>query len=423
MKNQIKMKQTKRSKSVRSEASPYGWTRLILILFLVSIVFSCKDDDNNEPTPDKSGISGQWEFTLTPDQNYMDTTEIKGHTAAEFDVYSSVNEEVYLYQDDAGNILGFSGPHKLLGTITGNKISLIVYNHPEGNYLPERPVEEMTQFSRMELTLDGYGMMEGTGSYLPYETFPNITQNTYTVIARRINLIEKSGISTGSFKEGLAVTGWENDICKVIFSIGSWVLSSITDGVIRTMSSDCWLHKDGGGYYAFGHEGPGSLFPILTQSVYYPYEWSACKVRTYGFDITIESENISYTVLKNSVINSPPVEDLFKKLGFTGIPELEQALDDFYTEFGGFGISIFYDTHTNNLGLYVNHKKGSSYAAEHSTLVQSMKVIFDGAVGTVYVLAGSSISDDWHLRRSDFLVCNTPIIIGYVIGTHNVKYN
>ncbi len=396
----------------------------LMFVFLVGIVFSCKDkDENNDVYLVTNDISGQWEFTLTPDQNYMDTTEIHGHTAAEFDVYSSVNDEVYLYQDGTGNILGFSGTFKLSGTITGNKISLIVFIHPDGNYLPERPIEDMNRFSEMELTLDNYGMMEGTGGYLPYEIFPNMTQNTYTVKARRINVIEKSGVLTDSFKDGLAITGWENDICKIIFSIGSWVLSAITDGVVRTMSSDCWLHKDGGGYYAFGHEGPGSLFPILTQSVYYPLEWSACKVRKYGFYITIESENISYEALKNSVINSPPVKDLFEKLGFTGIPELEQALDDFYTEFGGFGISIFYDTHTNNLGLYVNHKKGSSYDAEHSTLVQCMKAAFDSFVGTVYVSAGSSIHDDWHLRRSDFLICNTPILIGYVIGTHNVKYN
>ena len=406
MKNKIKMKST----------------RIMLIILLMGIVFSCKDNDNEVIIIEKN-ISGQWEFTITPDQVYQDTTEIHGHTAAEYEMYSSVNEEVYLYQDGTGKLLGFSGPFKLSGTITGNKISLSVFVHPDGSYLAERPIEEMNQFSEMELTLDDYGMMEGTGGFLPYGIFPNIVEETYTVKARRINLIEKAGVSTDSFKDGLAVTGWENTLCKIIFSIGSWVLSDITYGVIRTMSSDCWLHKDGGGYYAFGHEGPGSLFPILTQSLYYPLEWGGCKVRTYGFEITIESENISYEALKNSVLNSPPVNELFKKLGFTGIPELEQALDEFYEEFGGFGISIFYDTHNNHLGLYVNHKKGSSDAAKNSMLVQTMKAAFGGVVGEVYVSAGSSIHDDWHLRRSHFLVCNTPILIGYVIGTHNVKYD
>lgn len=300
---------------------------------------------------------------------------------------------------------------------------MIVYVNPEGSYLPERNIEEMNQFSEMELTLDDYGMMEGTGGFLPYEIFPNIVEDTYIVKARRINIIEKSAVSTGSYKDGLAVTGWENDLCKIIFSIGSWVLSDITYGVIRTMSRDCWLHKNGGGYYAFGHEGPGSLFPILTQSLYFPLEWGACEVRRYSFEITIEGENISYEALKNSVLNSPPVKELFKKLGFTGISELEQALDDFYAEFGGFGISIFYDTHNNHLGLYVNHIKGSSDAAINSALVQTMKAAFGRFVGEVYVYAGSSINDHWHLRRSHFLVCNSPILIGYVIGTHNVNYN
>ncbi|TSA26388.1 MAG: hypothetical protein D4R67_07905 [Bacteroidetes bacterium] len=300
---------------------------------------------------------------------------------------------------------------------------LNVFANPDGEYVPERPLGEMIKISEMYLTLGDFNMLNGNGIYVPYPIYPDIIHNTYTVQARKTNNIDFTKENLHQLKSGLGIAGWENDICKIIFSITSWIITSMTDGIVRTMSSDCWLHKDGGGYYAFGHEGPGSLFPILTQSIYYPFEWSACHVREYGFDIDIKGENISYEALKNSIINSPPVKDLVKKLGFTGIPELEQALDDFYDEFGGFGITVFYDTHTKNSGLYINHTKGDSEAAKNSVLAQSMKSAFEAFSDGVYVYAGSSIHDSWHLRRSPAFICNTPIIIFYVIGTHNVEYN
>ncbi|MCF8227807.1 MAG: hypothetical protein K9G58_09925 [Bacteroidales bacterium] len=393
-------------------------------LVLVMLCLSCdKNKEDSELIIYNEDVTGCWEFTLSPGELYFDTAIVKGHSSCDFEYYASVNDQVYLYQNKQGALIGYSGPFRLSGFVNGKNIILDVYDHPNGNYIAGRPVDEMFKYSKMELSLDDFGLMSGTGTYYANEGYPDIVKNTYIVSARKLNALKDGFVSGPDFKNIMEVGNWEDDICKVIFSIGSWVLSTLTDGVIRTMSSDCWLHKDGGGYYAFGHEGPGSLFPVLTQSVYYPLEWSACGVRKYGFTISLEGESISYEVLKNSIINSPPVKDLFSKLGFSGIPELEAALDDFHNEFGGFGISVFYDTHTHNLGLYVNHTKGSNEAAKNSNLVQGMKAAFDKLSGTVYVFAGSSIHDEWHLRRSDFVVCNTPILIGYVLGTHKVNYN
>ena len=394
------------------------------MLFVFVALFACKDkDDSTELEPVSASISGQWEFIISPDEIYLDTTIHNGVSASDFEYYSSVNDQVYLYQNKEGDVIGTSGPFKLSGKITGVDVELTVYVNPDGLYVPERPIADMIKMSVMKLQVDGFGNMEGHGSYEDNQYFQDLVKDKYTVLAKRTSKFDKSLYSSKEALELVAVKGIKDDICKVIFSISSWIISSLTDGVVRTMSSDCWLHKDGGGYYAFGHDGPGSLFPILTQSIYYPFEWSACQVRAYGFEISIGTENISYEVLKNSVINSPPVKELYKKLGFENYDLLGQALDDFYNEFGGFGISIFYDTHTNNLGLYVNHEKGSSTSAENSVLVQAMAGAFDSFVHTVYVRAGSSVHQYWHLRRSDFLVCNTPIFICYVIGTHHVSYN
>jgi len=395
---------------------------MLFSLFMV-FSFSCKDnkdDDNLTQVP--NDVTGQWEFIITPDHIYQDTDLIKGHRASDFEVYSSITDEVYLYQSGE-NILGFTGPCKLSGRITGKQVTLNVLIDPDGKYLPERPIEEMNQLSIINLLLDDYHMMQGTGTYMPYETYPPIVNNTYKVKARRTNTINVTKQSLSGFKSGMAVSDWKNDICKILFSIVSWIITDLTDGIVRPMSSECWLSKDGGGYYVFGQEGPGSMFPIFTQNIYYPFEWSACQVRDYSFNISIGSENISYLVLKNSIINSPPVKDLISKLGFTGVPQLEQALDDFYNQFGGFGISIYYDTETNGLGLYVNISQGNSDDAINSGLVQCMKAAFGQHVGSIDVLAGTSINDNWHLRRSPAFVCNSPIIICYVIGTNNVQYN
>jgi len=315
---------------------------VIASMLLVILCLSCDNSNNEENvTIYNKDVTGRWEFTLSPGELCLDTAIVKGHSSSDFEYYASVNDDVYLYQNNQGELIGYSGPFRLAGYVNGKKITLDVYDHPDGKYIEDRPVEEMAKYARMKLFVDDFGLMSGTGTYYPNEYYPDIIKNTYTVSARKLNALKDGFVPGPDFKSVMEVGNWENDICKVIFSIGSWVLSVLTDGVIRTMSSDCWLHKDGGGYYAFGHEGPGSLFPVLTQSVYYPLEWSACGVRKYGFTISIEGESISYELLKNSIINSPPVKDLFSKLGFIGVAELEQALDDFYNEFGGFGISIF----------------------------------------------------------------------------------
>ena len=391
-------------------------TALLSILVFFTF-FSCQDkDDNTELLPKNRDISGLWEFTLVPHEIYADTVISHGQSAADYETYTSVNDQVYLYQDGNGNVVGFAGTFKITGKISGSSLELAVYANPDGLYIPERPVEEMIRMSEIGLEIDDFGLMEGMGHYLDDPYFQDLRDDRYKVFARKINNLDKSFPSMADYHSNLYLKGIKDDICKVIFSITSWVIASLTDGVVRPMSQDCWLHKDGGGYYAFGHEGPGSLFPILTQSIYYPLEWSCCKVRSYGFEISLKSKSLSYEVLKQSIQNTG-VQNIIGKLGFDDFEALEQAMDAFYQEYGGFGITLFYDTHTSNTGLYVNHEKGSD--AENSELIKAMKDSF----GTDYVYAGHTIHDSWHLRRSDFLVCNTPIVICYLIGTHNVSYN
>ena len=172
----------------------------------------------------------------------------------------------------------------------------------------------------------------------------------------------------------------------------------------------------------FGHSGPGSIFPIFTTSLYYPYEWCRCATRAYNFTVSIQGENMSYLVLENSILGTT-IEDVFEKLGFPGNNELLQAMEDFHNNFGGFGFSMFWDTHTDHIGLFVNHKSGSSEDAKNHLLTQTIAGSLSGFAGNVYIYAGNSITTDWHLKRSAYFSCNSPMIISYLIGTHNVNYD
>lgn len=252
------------------------------------------------------------------------------------------------------------------------------------------------------------------GCIIIYEHYLQLEDETYTLFANKIAEI--------SSKEGKANYG-RFSFCDVVSSVSSFLISTLTDGVFRPIGN-CYLHKDGGGYYIFGHEGPGSIFPVYTQTIYLPWEWSWCKVRKYGFNIDIKGEAIGYEALKSDIeALSGVLKEFCKKLGFADLDLLFEAMDEFHQEFGGFAFSCAYDSHTNNLGLYVNHKQGNSEAAKEHLLTQTIKCAFEPFVHKVYVHAGSHIHDKWHLRRSDIGACNSILVIMYLFGTHNVNYD
>lgn len=383
----------------------------------------CKKDDDDENTEQRvATLDGEWQFTITPDTSALDTTTINGLTASDFEEHATIVEEVYLYEDNAGNIEGFSGPIRLTGKRNGNDINLNVFIDPDGEYEPSRPISEMLLFSVINGELDEFGFIHGYGRYEDYPEYPNIINNTYTLDARKITSITKSEMIANINKSTQEINHWYDFICDGLATIAGWVISDLTDGTIRPMSRDCWLHKDGGGYYMFGHSGPGSIFPIFTTSLYYPYEWCRCATRAYGFTVSLKGESLSYLALKNSILGTT-INDIFAKLGFPGNNELFLAMDDFHNKFGGFGMSMFWDTHTDHIGLFVNHKSGSSEEAKNHILTQSIAAALSGFASKVYIYAGESIHTDWHLKRSAYFSCNSPMIISYLIGTYNVNYD
>lgn len=396
--------------------------RNVLILLLVIITFSCKEKDDNDVTLiTQHNISGQWEFILVPDVSVPDTTHAHGYTGADFEEHAAINDEVFLYEDENGNLKGFAGPFKLQGNLEGKNVLLRVYINPDGDYNPVLPIEEMQLFSIMNLVLDEYGFMSGNGTYEAYAEYPNIVNNTYTVEARMLSPIRNPKSGNMGYKSGMEVNHWYDFVCNEIDKLVGWIAKDLTDGKVRPMDG-CSFHKDGGGYYVIGHEGPGRDYDLFSTTLYYPYEYCRCGTRSYGFDISIKGENITINELVDK-IKSTSIKELAKKLGFEIPDDLFFALLEFHNQFGGFAISMGYSTHTHNLSIYVNHLDGSSDAAKNHPLIQAMKSALAKHVHNVYVYAGHSIKDHWHLERSFHFSCNTPLVFTYLLGTHNVNYN
>jgi len=380
--------------------------KMLLFLILATFIWC-----NKGYYPD---ISGGYEFIVAPGNSFQDTTLIKGKRGMDYPQYNATYEGFYLYEDDKGNVTGYFKTWKLKGVRKDQNLTLDLYTHPEGPVNMELPVDSMHKFSTMNLTINDYGNLEGDGIYYPYELYPQLEEETYTVYANRLTgmSLRESRVNYGHFS-----------FCDIISSISSFLISCLTDGIFRPMGN-CYLHKDGGGYYIFGHEGPGSIFPVYTQTVYLPWEFSCCKVREYGFNIDIKGEAIGYEGLKSQLqLLNTVFKDFFKKLGFHDLDLFFQAMDDFHQKFGGFAFTCAYDTHTHNLSIYVNHTKGDSEDAKNHLLTLTMKSAFMPFVHKVYVYAGSHIHDTWHLRRSDVGVCNSMLLIMYLFGTHNVNYD
>ncbi|NOX85973.1 MAG: hypothetical protein GXO86_08415 [Chlorobi bacterium] len=386
---------------------------LLTLLFVIMLipVNSCHKDDNDKKQ-ETSTVSGEWQFLISPNQSYHDTDTVHGLTYSDFKEGSSSYSEIYLYEDKDQNIFGELWGYKINGKRNGNSIELIFYSYPDGPFNEDTPIKNMEAFTKMNLTIDEFGNMQGGGSYFedPESEWTKI--DSYFIDAKKLNNISNPNLKS-SFKHIL---------CEIASTFSSYLISTLTYGVFRPMAS-CYGHKDGGGFYAFGNEGPGSSFPIYTQTVYLAWEWSWCKVRKYDFRISLKGKSIGYEALKDEIHKMEPIFNLLKKIGFKDFDAFVNALDEFHDKYGGFALSAAYDTHTHNMSLYVNHEKGSSYDAKHDLLIEIIKAGLDGLCRNVSVYAGQEINDSWHMRRSDIGICNSDLIIFYLFGTNKVLYN
>lgn len=385
---------------------------LTILFFVIIGFYSCSDDDDTTTSAVTSGLDGQWLFTMSPLNVYHDTTVVKGFTDADFTVDPSINDEVFLYQ--AGNdVIGFAGPFEFRGTLT-DSLRLDIFEPAEGPYGADT---SMIKSAEMSLALDAFGFLNGNGKIVLDWDTTGVTNDTYTIFARKIGNIN-ADFKQADFKrlKLSAAQNWARDLCDLDYSALSLVVGYLTDGVIRLMGN-CGAHKFEGGYFVFGHYGPGSLLPAWTQTVYYPMEWSFCKVRKYHFDVhyvePIRDIQALLFLLRQS-------ENFCRNLGFDNMDTLIALTNDFYNKYGHFSITMAFSELTHQAGFYVNVANDDHNAHEHR-LLQIIKNKLDHYFRQTFFYSGKYIYDTWHIRRSDFFVCSIPLVFCYLFGTIEVN--
>lgn len=382
-----------------------------MVALVILPLNSCKNDEENE-NPVNGSLSGEWAFEINPDSSFQDTSVVEGTLAGDFGESGSSYQQIFLYEDEEGNIYGEMWGYKLSGKRNINEVELDLFAYPDGPLDESVPVGSMKPYAKMKLTINQFGLMNGHGDYYEDEDQPWTSVDSYFIHARKLNDISNPYLKT-SFKE---------IICDLASGFTSFLISNLTYGTFRPMAT-CYGHKDGGGFYVFGHEGPGSILPIYTITFYVAWEWSWCKVRSYSFNIDLKGESIGYESLKALINSMEPELEVLKKLGFAEFDVFSTLLDEFHQKYGGFAFTAAFNTHTHNMSLYVNHTQGSSSDIKDEPLVKTMRDGLDGLCHDISVYAGSSINDKFQMRRSDIGVCNSDIIFVYLFGTNSVNYD
>ncbi len=390
------------------------FSALCFILILFSISSCTKPAEKHQ---EKALLSGVWSFNISPDKSNVDTTLVKGIRGSEEEEYPAIIDEVYLYEDASGVITGDHGVLRFNGNRSGNEVTLEVYNNPEGHFDPGMSLEKLVHISTMTMTINEFGNMKGHGIYLENPDYEGAQDESYFVSASKRGDITNA---SGALKEGNEDV--LNTLCDVSASISSFLISYLSDGAFRPIGN-CYLEKDGGGYYIYGRFAPGSSLPVYTQTVYYPFEWSWCKVRRYGFDINLRGNIRGIEALKWAIAHQAPSDDFYIRLGYSSLEELNNLIDDFKNKYGEFAISIAYSLRTGNLSIYVNHSKGDDNGAKNHSLVFKMASALGPHVTKIYYFSGKNIHDSWYLRRSELGVCNSKLLFCYILGTNQVEYN
>ncbi|MCX6160925.1 MAG: hypothetical protein NTV87_06260 [Ignavibacteriae bacterium] len=384
----------------------------VLFVFTSVVFYSCNKDDNDitSSATISTGLTGQWQFTITPLYHYIDTTMIKGKNGYDFKADPSINDEIYLYESN-NQIRGFTGPIEFRGLKT-DSIRLGVFEPVDGRYGVDT---SMIKSAEMVLKQNSMGFLEGSAKIVLDRDTTGVIFDTYTIFGRKIGNITTDNINN---LRNFALASWSDKICSIAGDLASFICGILSDRVFRPMAN-CWGTVDGGGFYVFGNTGPGSILPVWTVTCYYPFEWSACKAREYDFNINYGGPVTGLTELEALV---KAEASWLNNIGYTSDSLIVAEIESFYNIYGNFAITIAHDVETQGMAIYVNVENGSTIAHTHP-LIQRISNTISHYFNGVWLYSGRNISDSWYLRRSDFLVCNTPVIFYYLFGTASVNYN
>lgn len=389
---------------------------LFMLLAVLFVISSCEDDNKTTQSDDSSSqnLTGKWELVISKKSgDPINEIDKVNEQIIDTIVNDSYQEEVFLYRHSDNSVTGNAGMFKLFGKIENKTLTLNVYEPNDGEYNSQEAIGSMIKISSFTATMTNNYEFAGSGAYLNVERMSQVgmANDEYFIFGRKVDDMSKIGSN-----EPKSLTG---DLCNIAGSVLSFAIGWCSDNTVRPMGG-CGLHKDGGGYYIFGHEGPGSLIPVWTQTVYYPYEWSACGTRTYGFDISLKGTQ--FTV--GQVLQFMGGISYWAKLtGHNDIALLTNEINELHNVTGGFAIAGAKSQYSGNMSLYILTEKGSYNQVVNVPLIAKFITYFNGLPGSLDVFVGNSIHDTFKLRRSSAFVCNTPVIFFYLFGTNNCNFD
>ncbi|HHY48756.1 MAG TPA: hypothetical protein GYA10_03310 [Alphaproteobacteria bacterium] len=369
--------------------------QLLLAAFLAGLS-ACGGGDSAKLEP----ITGHWSLTLHP----SDTP----HTHSQ----AMTVDKLYLKETD-GVLTGHQGPFTLNGTRNGSDLYLDIAHGPA------------TDHAQMTLKLASDGTVAAGSGYtwVPAATAGgDRTKKTYDVRIAKLDALDDipaqepmpSGTLSAKGSSVLTSKSWLSDLCDVASTVAATVVGKLSGGMFRPMGG-CWGVADGGGYYAFGRDAPGSLLPYWTQNMYLPVEWGYCDTRSYGFTFSYDGET---NLVRGLELLGEGMDDQLNA-AFPAFANqkalLAAAFDNLMAAYGHFALLVVVHPRTGFAGLYVINE-ADNRGIENEPVIRDVA----GALG-LSVLSGRSIHDTFSMARTLVPGACDNLTFLYLVGTAKVN--
>lgn len=348
-------------------------------------------------------ITGLWTFKLSLLEDFDDDSATTG---------TETLVSVWLIQN-GNTVFGTGGQEYFMGSRSGLDLSLEILS--KGSSDSDAQNGGIEQVCTMSLRLTNRDTLIGRAVGLTPADGMNAFE-MFRVTAKRV-----AGATVAEADS--SIPSW---ICDAFTSIIQDILSAETAGLLAPMSA-CDPSKNGGGYYFFGHMGPGGGRKFATTTFYIPFEWAACSTRTYDFTIQAKDAFLSLSELKSIINDAKELGDFLH----IDLSSLINEVESFYNTYGNFAVSLGISAHTENVSVYVNTSDDTSQDVcnniINTELIQTVREIAGDLGHDVDVFCGHDIHDTWSLVRSPVplptMVCNSPVVYIYLLGTINVNFD
>lgn len=362
----------------------------VMILFLSALGCGGGDD----PADPLHDMSGSWTFTLSPTPEELEKDPAATPSSYD-DILISQNGNVI-----SGNNAAFAFAGEYLDANTA--VVRVAHNVDAGS---------LDHISEMSLRFADANHLVGTGVFHEGKKVSSASSGTFLVDAFR-----QAGDATRRALE--KISPLETIMCSVAGSLAGMAIGSLTDGSYRPMAS-CAPKNEGSGYFIFGQTGPGSIYPVWTQTAYFPYQFSFCGSAGYSFSLSL-GENLEY--IDAILTTLAEQQELFLKLKFASIEEAIADVRNFYNTYGEFAISLGSNTADGSVMIFINLQNVDKNPMANVFITKLRRGLEMLGATNVQIIWGPNLGAGVILRRDGTGECSTPFLLSYLVGTRKVNY-